>query len=222
MNAIASLFCGPETRQKRLPRRPFHEEMKCNLPMSTAPKTSFFALGCLLAIAFAIGIPTLFVAGAMWLNAKPEPYDPKKDPDPHIQALLDPQDPQNVPLVADRGVYTVPVLINEALTLDFIVDSGASDVVLPTDTVVTLLRSRTLSRSDFLPGQSVTLADGSTVLSARFMIRSLRVGNNTLTNVPGSVGGSGPTAPLLLGQTFLSRFKSWKMDSEHHQLILVP
>jgi predicted aspartyl protease len=33
----------------------------------------------------------------------------------------------------DGGTYAVPVLINDTITLDFTVDSGASAVVVPAD-----------------------------------------------------------------------------------------
>jgi predicted aspartyl protease len=45
------------------------------------------------------------------------------------------------------------------------------------------------------------MADGSTVPSDTFIIRSLELGNITITNIPAIVAD--PSAPLLLGQTFL-------------------
>jgi hypothetical protein len=43
----------------------------------------------------------------------------------------------------------VPVLINDAITLDFVVDSGAADVSIPADVVSTLIRTKTIGPSDF-------------------------------------------------------------------------
>jgi hypothetical protein len=74
------------------------------------------------------------------------------------------------------GVYVVSVLINDAVALKFVVDSGAADVSLPADVVSTLMRTGTLNESDFIGTQSYVLADGSTVPSATFRIRSLKVG----------------------------------------------
>jgi hypothetical protein len=37
------------------------------------------------------------------------------------------------------GVYLVPIRINDTITLDAIVDSGASDVSMPADVVLTLI-----------------------------------------------------------------------------------
>ena len=37
----------------------------------------------------------------------------------------------SVPMQMENGIYVVPVLINNAITLDFVIDSGASDVSVP-------------------------------------------------------------------------------------------
>ncbi|PNG25711.1 retropepsin-like aspartic protease family protein [Methylocella silvestris] len=116
------------------------------------------------------------------------------------------------------GIYQVPIRINDTITLDAIVDSGASDVSVPADVVMTLMRSKTISADDFLESKTYTLADGSKVPSERFVIRSLRVGNRTLENVPASIASV--NAQILLGQSFLSRFKSWSIDNQKHGLIL--
>jgi gag-polyprotein putative aspartyl protease/PAN domain len=124
----------------------------------------------------------------------------------------------SVPLQMEGGTYVVPVLINEAIALNFVVDSGADDVAIPADVVMTLMRTGTLKNSDFLGTQTYVLADGSKVPSETFRIRSLKIGNQILENVHGSVvpvQGS-----LLLGRSFLGRFKSWAVDNIKHLLIL--
>jgi predicted aspartyl protease len=119
---------------------------------------------------------------------------------------------------AQGGTYVVPVLINKAITLNFVIDSGASDVSIPADVVWTLVRSGTLQRSDFIGTQTYRLADGSTVPSTTFRIRSLTMNNVVIENVTGSIA---PVAgELLLGQSFLSRFKSWSIDNAKQALVL--
>ena len=99
------------------------------------------------------------------------------------------------------GVYVVPVSFNGAIILDAIVDSGASDVSVSADVVMTLMRTKTISDQDFLGAQTYILADGSKVPSARFRIRSLKVGGNTIENVEADIASS--EAVILLGQSFL-------------------
>jgi hypothetical protein len=74
------------------------------------------------------------------------------------------------------GVYQVPIRINDTITLDAIVDSGATDVGIPADVVLTLMRSKTISSEDFTGSQTYMLADGSKVPSQQFKIKSLKVG----------------------------------------------
>ena len=105
---------------------------------------------------------------------------------------------ESVPMQLEGGIYVVPVLINGAITLDFVVDSGAADVSIPADVVSTLMRTKTLKETDFLGEQTYVLADGSKVPSQTFVIRSLKVGNVVLENVNGSV--TSVHGGLLLGQ----------------------
>ena len=65
-----------------------------------------------------------------------------------------------IPLRNLSGIFVVPVSINGALTLDFMIDSGASDVTIPADVVLTLIRTGTLRDTDFLGQKTYTLADG--------------------------------------------------------------
>jgi clan AA aspartic protease (TIGR02281 family) len=117
----------------------------------------------------------------------------------------------------DGGTYVVPVLINNAIELKFVVDSGASDVSIPADVVSTLMRTGIIRESDFNGKKTYVLADGSEVPSETFRIRSLKVGNIVLENVLGSVASA--RGSLLLGQSFLSRFRSWSVDNARHVLI---
>jgi predicted aspartyl protease len=137
-------------------------------------------------------------------------------------AALQSQPPQSrltqIPMQRQGGTYVVPVLINNAISINFTVDSGASDVSIPADVVMTLIRTGTLKQGDFLGSQTYVLADGSTVPSFRFRIRSLTVGSWLVENVTGGV--SPVKAPPLLGQSFLKRFGSWSIDNAHGLLSL--
>ena len=124
----------------------------------------------------------------------------------------------SVQMKKEGGTYVVPVLINNAITLDFTVDSGATDVAITEDVVSTLIRTGTIKAADFIGEQTYVLADGSKIKSKTFRIRSLKVGDRVLENVTGSVAGI--NGALLLGQSFLGRFKSWSIDNTKHALML--
>jgi len=124
----------------------------------------------------------------------------------------------DVRLRRQGGVYIVPVLINDKIRLDFVIDSGAAEVSVPADVVLTLMRTGTLTPSDFTGTNIYTLADGSKIPSQTFRIRSLKVGDRVLENVSGNVASV--NGSLLLGQSFLSRFKSWSVDNTRQVLVL--
>lgn len=123
-----------------------------------------------------------------------------------------------VPLVMESGILKVPVTINGVITLNFVLDSGAADVSIPSDVVSTLVRSGSITAEDFLGKQVYVLADGSRVPSQTFRIRSLKVGARALENVTASIANA--KGDLLLGQSFLSRFKGWSIDNDGQSLIL--
>jgi clan AA aspartic protease (TIGR02281 family) len=127
---------------------------------------------------------------------------------------------ESIPLVRENGTLQVPVVINGKTSLSFTIDSGATDVSIPANIFYSLTRAGTVSPQDFLDKRAYTLADGSTELSQRFRIRSLRVGNLELRDVIASVMPS--AGSLLLGQSFLSRLKSWSIDNERHVLLITP
>jgi clan AA aspartic protease (TIGR02281 family) len=123
-----------------------------------------------------------------------------------------------VPLKKDGGTFGAPVEINSTLTLDFVVDSGATDVSVPADVFLTLIRTGTIKDSDVIGEQTYVLADGSKSKSITFTIRSLKIGDTIVNNVKGSVAT--PHGMLLLGQSFLGRFKSWSVDNARRELVL--
>jgi hypothetical protein len=76
---------------------------------------------------------------------------------------------EEIPLIKAGGVYELPLEINGVMTLRFILDTGAAEVNIPADVVLALLRTGTLNVTDFLPGATYTLADGSRV-NSRFPV----------------------------------------------------
>jgi predicted aspartyl protease len=80
---------------------------------------------------------------------------PTTTPTPALAPTVSASD--EVSLTEKGGTYLVPVRINDAITLDFLIDSGASDVLIPADVVMTLFRTKTLSGGDFLDERTYVL-----------------------------------------------------------------
>jgi hypothetical protein len=72
------------------------------------------------------------------------------------------------------------LVINRAVSIPFILDSGSSEVQLPAEVVLTLIRSGTLTEEDFIGASQYVLANGSTLRSPRFNIREMRVGERVV------------------------------------------
>jgi predicted aspartyl protease len=66
--------------------------------------------------------------------------------------------------MGQHGAYMISVQINGALVLPFVLDTGASLVVLPADVFRTLSRTGTVTRSDFI-------GTGMAVLAGRVQAR---------------------------------------------------
>ena len=127
---------------------------------------------------------------------------------------------EEVPLKAEGGALLVPVVINDSVKLDFMLDSGASVVTIPADVAMTLIRTGTLTQADYLGRETFQLADGRKMPSTILRIRTLKVGDIVVHDVQASVTDS--KGSLLLGQTFLARLTTWSIDNGRHVLVLGP
>lgn len=123
-----------------------------------------------------------------------------------------------VQLKNDHGVYKVPVKINGAVTIDFIIDSGASTVSIPDDVMHTLMRSGTVSKNNIVGSTTFQYANGSKAERTVFRLDSVQVGDRELKNVLAS--SETEQSEPLLGQSFLSQFASWTQNTSAGTLIL--
>lgn len=123
-----------------------------------------------------------------------------------------------IPLGVHDGIYTVPVEVNRSTSLEFLIDTGASVVVIPTSVFEMLVRNGTITDDDIVGTGTAILADKSLYRSVQVRLRELRLGDIVVRDV---VAGVSPAliAPLL-GQSFLNRFPSITFDNQRHLLIL--
>jgi clan AA aspartic protease (TIGR02281 family) len=130
--------------------------------------------------------------------------------------------PIDVAMTRKDGNLWVPAKINNVVTIDFVIDSGASDITLPRDVYSTLIRSGTLTKANYIGTTQFGIGDGSEVKGGvKFKLASLQVGDQVLKDVVASVMPSDSATPLL-GLSFLSRFQSWSIDNNSGTLKLVP
>ncbi|TRX00981.1 retropepsin-like aspartic protease [Flavobacterium gawalongense] len=118
----------------------------------------------------------------------------------------------------ENGVCKINLNINNSVNLDFILDSGASVVLIPEDVFSVLVRNGTISKNDILGYKTFTIADGSSSKKPIFKIKSLTIGKITVTDIEATIGEL--NSDLLLGQSFIQKFKSIKIDNKSNELII--
>ena len=103
----------------------------------------------------------------------------------NIKAKLD---STTIPLTKiSAGVYEVPIVINDVLKIDIIFDTGASEVYLTPDIVLTLIRTKTINEEDILEGKNFVDANGNVNMSLRFNLKEIRIGSHSIKNIPCAV-----------------------------------
>lgn len=127
--------------------------------------------------------------------------------------------PNQISVKSTGGVYTLPVELNGVLKIDFIFDSGASDVSITPDVALTLIKAGTIKEQDWLQGAVYKFADGSTAKSKRFKLRSFKIGDRIIKNITCSISNS-IDAPMLLGQSVMKQFGKYTFDNKKQVLII--
>ena len=163
--------------------------------------------------------PTQQSAAGQKTNALPQ-FAPPQQPAQQTATALS-QTGKRIPVRLSGKTYIVPVLINRSIWQPFMIDTGASEMMIPVDLAKTLYRGGYITKEDIGGDKNYVLADGGTVRNTQFRIDSLQIGEGDnaviAQNVVGSIGG--PGASLLLGQSFLRQFRS-TFDNKNSLLIV--
>ena len=115
------------------------------------------------------------------------------------------------PLLSAQNVYEVNVMLNNVLKLDMIFDTGASEVYFTPDVVMTLIKTKTISEDDLLEGAYFIDANGNVNKSIRFNLKSIKIGNITLENIPCAVSNN-VDGMNLLGLSALKKLGTFEFD----------
>ena len=110
----------------------------------------------------------------------------------------------------DGGVYYVPMRVN-GQELEFIFDTGAGIISISRLEAALLLKQGRINKDDVIGESQATIADGSTVHGTRINLREVELAGVILRDVEADISDN-DSAPLLLGQSAMSRFGSFKVD----------
>lgn len=117
----------------------------------------------------------------------------------------------------EGGLAIIPIEI-DGLSIDVILDSGASSVSISKKLEKILQDQGVITESDYIEPGLFRIADGSISQQNRLIIPHIDIGNVRVNNVLASVNRTDDI--ILLGSSFLDAFKSWKINNSLNQLIL--
>jgi clan AA aspartic protease (TIGR02281 family) len=108
------------------------------------------------------------------------------------------------------GVYMIPCKVN-GLKLKFVFDTGASDVSISLTEAIFMLKNGFLNESDIGNRINYSMANGDISQGTIINLKELEIGGIKLYNVKASIAHE-LSAPLLLGQSVISRLGKIQMD----------
>jgi clan AA aspartic protease (TIGR02281 family) len=121
------------------------------------------------------------------------------------------------PALVLGGTFVILATVNGAAQAALLVDSGATDVMLPRTVAARLISAGSLTHADYVTTKTYSLADGSLRTQKVYRLRSLKVGTLIVRDLPCTIS-SDDTG--LLGQSFLSKAQDWAMDNHRRVLTL--
>ena len=117
------------------------------------------------------------------------------------------------------NTYLVSCKVN-GLPLDFIFDTGASSVTLSRKQASFMLRNGYLSREDIVGSSSYQTASGDIATGMVIKLKKIEISGLVLNNVEATIINS-DSAPLLLGQSALSRLGRIQIDYRNSTLTII-
>lgn len=118
-----------------------------------------------------------------------------------------------VRMTKENGVYYVPITVN-GLSLRFIFDTGASSILISSAEAAVMIRQGLIEEDDILGQNQMEDASGNISTGTVVNLKSVVIGDLTLHNVEATVVDN-IEAPLLFGQTALSKFGKVSIDYDH-------
>lgn len=110
------------------------------------------------------------------------------------------------------GVYTLPCYVN-GVKMNFVFDTGASNVNISLTEAMFLYKNGLLEDSDIEGIGRSMVADGSIVENMIINLHSIEIGGIIITDVKAIVSES-LSAPLLLGQSVIKRLGRFEMNGD--------
>jgi aspartyl protease family protein len=127
-----------------------------------------------------------------------------------ISPTFDSSGKTSIKMTMKSGVYYIPCKINGS-EMEFIFDTGASDITMSMTEALFLYKQGTLTDEDFVGTQQYQIANGNVEEGTVIKLKTVEIGNRKLYNVQASIVHN-LQAPLLLGQSALNKFGKISID----------
>jgi aspartyl protease family protein len=142
----------------------------------------------------------------------------RENNNPNISNNKNDRNKKNIVLMeSEEGVYYVPVEVN-GIPMRFIFDTGASIISISSTEATFLYKQGKLTDDDILGTSSYQDANGTISEGKVIRLRTIKIGNKTIYDVEASIVPN-QIAPLLLGQSALSRFGKISIDYNRSEII---
>ena len=115
-----------------------------------------------------------------------------------------------------NGIYQIPCKVN-GIPMNFVFDTGASDVTISVTEAKFLLKQGLLEKVDFIENVNYKMANGEIIEGTKINLKTVEIGGFLLKNISASVIYK-QNAPLLLGQSALSKLGQYSING--NQLII--
>lgn len=125
---------------------------------------------------------------------------------------------ETIKMYEENGVYLIPVEVND-IPMQFIFDTGASVVSISQTEATFMWKQGSLTEDDIKGTTEMTNANGEISEGVIINLQKIKIGRKILRNIEAVVVNN-QYAPLLLGQTVLSRFGKVSLDYKNKKLIL--
>lgn len=122
-----------------------------------------------------------------------------------------------IPLVEIPGLgYKVKINV-DGVTRYFLLDTGASELIIDRELERELLINGTIKKENYLSKTTFKIANNQVVPVQLIKLNHIQIGDYTANNVIIGVMDDGS---LLCGNGFLNKFKSWTIDDSRKKLII--
>lgn len=125
-----------------------------------------------------------------------------------------------IPLTQHGNTRSLKAKINNTLSFDFILDTGADNVLVAPDVFITFYKAGLITDKDIKGKQNFNIADGTTVQGLKFILKEIQIDDIVLNNVEASVITGGADYDMLLGGSVFEKLGKISIDYKNSELII--